>query len=180
MGREVEEERRRGLRDRQEREEAVTYEHLDVRLVEALQEDARRSLRELADVLDVSAGTVRNHLRDLEERGVVRGYRPVVDYAKLGYTLVTITRIKARGSAIPRIVEDLAADSRLTHVYEITGDFDVLVIGRFRSDTEMNREIKRLLSVDGVEGTNTSVVLEVHKENGDLALTEHLGDDGAG
>lgn len=155
----------------------MTYEHLDVRLVEALQEDARRSLRELAEVLDVSAGTVRNHLRDLEERGVVRGYKPVVDYAELGYSLVTVTRIKARGSAIPRIVEDLAADSRLTHVYEITGDFDVLAIGRFRSDTEMNQEIKRLLSVDGVEGTNTSVVLEVHKEGGDVALTEHLDDD---
>jgi DNA-binding Lrp family transcriptional regulator len=156
----------------------VTYENLDVRLIEALQDDARRSLRQLAEVLDVSTGTVRNHLRDLEERGVIRGYRPDVDYAKLGYTLVTVTRIKARGDAIPRIVDDLAADGRLTHVYEITGDFDVLVVGRFRSDEEMNREIKRLLGVEGVEGTNTSVVLEVHKEAGELALTEHREEDG--
>lgn len=156
----------------------MTYEHLDRRLIDALQRDARRSMRQLAEELDVSTSTVRNHLRDLEERGVIRGYRPVVDYAKLGYTLVAITRIKARGDAIPRIVEDLAADSRLTNVYEITGDFDVLAVGRFRSDTEMNREIKRLLGVEGVEGTNTSVVLEVHKEGGDLDLTEDLEDDG--
>lgn len=152
----------------------MTYQHLDRRLVRALQEDARRSMRQLAEELDVSTSTVRNHLRDLEESGVIRGYRPVVDYARLGYSLVAITRIKARGDAIPRIVEDLAADSRLTHVYEITGDFDVLAVGRFRSDTEMNREIKRLLGVEGVEGTNTSVVLEVHKEAGDLDLTEDI------
>jgi DNA-binding Lrp family transcriptional regulator len=152
----------------------VTYENLDVRLIEALKEDARRSLRELAEVLDVSTSTVRNHLRDLEEREIVKGYRPVVDYAALGYTLVTVTRIKARGDAIPGIVEELVEDSRLTHVYEITGDFDVMVVGRFRSDAEMNREIKRLLNVSGVEGTNTSVVLEVHKESGDVTLTEHL------
>ncbi len=157
----------------------MTYEHLDRRLIRALQEDARRSLRALAEELDVSTSTVRNHLADLEDRGIVRGYRPVVDYAELGYTLVTITRIKARGEAIPGIVEDLEADSRLTHVYEITGDFDVLAIGRFRDDEEMNREIKRLLGVDGVEGTNTSVVLEVHKEGGDVDVTEGLdGDDG--
>lgn len=155
----------------------MTYEHLDRRLIRALQRDARRSMRRLAEELDVSTSTVRNHLRDLEERGVIRGYRPVVDYAKLGYTLVTVSRIKARGDAIPRIVEDLAADSRLTHVYEITGEFDVLAVGRFRSDTEMNREIKRLLAVEGVEGTNTSVVLEVHKEAGDLDLTEDLGEE---
>ncbi len=157
----------------------MTYEHLDRRLIRALQEDARRSLRALARELDVSTSTVRNHLSDLEERGVVRGYKPVVDYGALGYTLVTVTRIKARGEAIPGIVEDLKADSRLTHVYEITGDFDVLAIGRFRDDTEMNREIKRLLGVEGVEGTNTSVVLEVHKEGGDLDVTGDLeGDDG--
>ena len=157
----------------------MTYEHLDRRLIRALQRDARRSLRELAGELDVSTSTVRNHLRDLEESGVIRGYKPVVDYGRLGYTLVTITRIKARGDAIPGIVEDLEADSRLTHVYEITGDFDVLAIGRFRDDTEMNREIKRLLAVDGVEGTNTSVVLEVHKEGGDVDVTEDLDrDDG--
>lgn len=157
----------------------MTYEHLDRRLIRALQRDARRSLRDLAAELDVSTSTVRNHLRDLEERGVIRGYEPVVDYGRLGYTLVTITRIKARGDAIPGIVEDLKADSRLTHVYEITGDFDVLAIGRFRDDSEMNREIKRLLAVDGVEGTNTSVVLEVHKEDGGVDVTEGLeGDDG--
>lgn len=156
----------------------MTYEHLDRRLIRALQRDARRSLRQLAEELDVSTGTVRNHLRDLEERGVIRGYRPEVDYARLGYSLVTVTRIKARGDAIPAIVEELAADPRLTHVYEITGDFDVMVVGRFRSDVEMNREIKRLLGVEGVEGTNTSVVLQVHKEGGDVDLMEGIEEDG--
>lgn len=155
----------------------MTYEHLDRRLIRALQRDARRSMRQLAEELDVSTSTVRNHLRDLEERGIIRGYKPVVDYARLGYGLVAVMRIKARGDAIPRIVEDLAADSRLTHVYEITGDFDVLAVGRFRSDAEMNREIKRLLAVDGVVGTNTSIVLEVHKEAGDLDLTADLAAD---
>lgn len=156
----------------------MTYEHLDRRLIRALQRDARRSLRQLAEELDVSTGTVRNHLRDLEERGVIRGYRPEVDYARLGYSLVTVTRIKARGDAIPAIVEELAADPRLTHVYEITGDFDVMVVGRFRSDVEMNREIKRLLGVEGVEGTNTSVVLQVHKEGGEVDLMEGIEEDG--
>lgn len=156
----------------------MTYEHLDRRLIRALQQDARRSLRALAEELDVSTGTVRNHLRDLEERGVIRGYRPDVDYAELGYSLVTVTRIKARGDAIPRIVEELVSDPRLTHVYEITGDFDVMVVGRFRNDVEMNREIKRLLGVKGVEGTNTSVVLEVHKEGGDLDLMGEVEEDG--
>jgi len=156
----------------------MAYPDLDARLIEALREDARRSLRQLAEELDVSTGTVRNHLEDLEERGIIRGYRPVVDYGKLGYGLVAVIRIKARGDALPRIVEALVADGRLTHVYEITGEFDVMVIGRFRSETEMNREIKRLLGLPGIEGTNTSIVLSAPKESGDLPLSGEEGEPG--
>ncbi len=150
----------------------MAYQDLDARLIEALRDDARRSLRELGEALGVSTSTVRNHLRELEESGVIVGYRPVVDYSRLGYGLVAVIRIKARGDALPRIVEALVADDRLTHVYEITGEFDVMVIGRFRSETEMNREIKRLLGLPGIEGTNTSIVLSAPKEAGDISLTE--------
>jgi DNA-binding Lrp family transcriptional regulator len=152
----------------------VTYENLDVRLIKALQEDGRRSLRRLAEVLDVSTSTVRNHLDDLVEREVIQGFTPRVDYAKLGYGLVAVTRIRARGDAIPAIVERLVADERLTHVYEITGDFDVMAIGRFRDESEMNQEIKRLLSLPGIEGTNTSIVLSAPKEAADIDLTADL------
>lgn len=67
-------------------------------------------------------------------------------------------------------MEALAADPSLTHVYEITGEFDVLVIGRFRNETEMNREIKRMLGLPGIEGTNTSIVLSAAKEAADVEL----------
>lgn len=148
----------------------MTYRNLEARLIRALQEGARQSLRELARKLDVSPSTVKNRLDDLTERGVITGFRPVVDYAKLGYGLVAVTRIKARGDALPRIVQALVDDPYLTHVYEITGEFDVLVIGRFRNETEMNREIKRMLSLEGIEGTNTSVVLSAPKEQVDVEL----------
>ena len=152
----------------------MTYRDLDVRLLRALQEDARRSLRQLAAELQVSTSTVSKRLADLQDRGVVLGFRPVVDYAKLGYGLIAITKIKARGDALPSIVEALAADRVLTHVYEITGEFDVLVVGRFRNETEMNREIKRMLSLPGIEGTNTSVVLSAAKEDADADLIADL------
>lgn len=157
----------------------MTYRDLDVRLIRALQEDGRRSLRRLAADLGVSTSTVSKRLDDLRDRGVIVGFRPVVDYAKLGFGLIAVTKIKARGDALPKIVEALAADRVLTHVYEITGEFDVLVIGRFRNETEMNREIKRMLGLPGIEGTNTSVVLSAAKENADVDLIDELVEPGA-
>jgi DNA-binding Lrp family transcriptional regulator len=149
----------------------VTYRDLDVRLLEALREDARQSARQLAERLAVSPSTISNRLRDLQERGVILGFRPEIDYRKLGFGLVAITKIKARGDALPGIVAALTNDPRLTHVYEITGDFDVLVIGRFRDESEMNTEIKRMLSLPGIEGTSTSIVLSAAKDGADIPLS---------
>jgi DNA-binding Lrp family transcriptional regulator len=141
------------------------YKDLDRRIVEYLQRDGRASLRELARQLRVSTTTVGHRLRELELQGVIRGYKALVDYAKLGYPITTVTLIKARGNQIPAIVAELTKnDEHLTHVYEITGEFDILVIGKFRDQESMNREIKRLLSHPAIERTNTSIVLAVAKE----------------
>jgi len=148
----------------------VTYRDLDIQLLAALRDDARQSARQLAERLSVSPSTISNRLKSLQERGVLRGFRPDIDYARLGYGLVAITKIKARGDALPSIVAALAEDDRLMKVYEITGDFDILVIGRFRDENEMNREIKRMLGLPGIEGTNTSIVLSAAKDSDDIAL----------
>lgn len=148
----------------------MTYRDLDARLLGALQRNARRSNRQLAADLGVAASTVGHRLRDLERSGVIRGYRPVIDYRKLGLGLVAVTRIKARGDALPAIVRALTEHPSLTHVYEITGEFDVMVIGRFADESEMNREIKSMLGLPGIEGTNTSVVLDTPKEQLDVSL----------
>lgn len=153
----------------------MTYRDLDVRLINALKADARRSLRQLAADLGVSTGTISKRLDRLMERGIITGFRPVVDYAKLGFGLLAITRIKARGEALPGIVANLRDDPFLTHVYEITGDFDIMVVGRYRDENEMNREIKRMLSLPGIESTNTSVVLSAAKEQVDIDLPLDAG-----
>lgn len=155
----------------------MTYRDLDLRLIGALQQDARRSNRQLAVELGVAASTVGHRLRDLEQRGVIRGYRPLLDYRQLGLGLVAITRIKARGDALPAIVQALTGHPHLTHVYEITGEFDVMVIGRFADESEMNREIKSMLGLPGIEGTNTSVVLDTPKEQLDVDLHSSAGVD---
>ena len=98
------------------------------------------------------------------------GFDELIDYRALGLGLVAVTRIKARGEALPNIVRSLIEHPHLTHVYEITGEFDVMVIGRFQDEAEMNREIKSMLSLPGIEGTNTSVVLDAPKEQLDVEL----------
>lgn len=148
----------------------MTYAGLDLAILEQLGRDGRASFRTLAERLGVSTSTVSHRVRQLEEEGIICGYVPVLDYEKLGYRLTAITKIKVKGAQIPKIVAELIKEDTLVHVYEITGDYDVLVIGKYMDESQMNREIKRILSRPEIESTNTSIVLSAAKEGGELAL----------
>ena len=148
----------------------MTYEHLDARLINELLGDGRASLRSLAEDLDVSVTTVSNHLRDLEDQGVVLGYTPRIDYDEIGYDVTAVVQLKIEGSALPSFVSRLRDEPRMTSVYEVTGDYDVIAIGKYRNTDEMNDQIKSLLTDESVRESNTSVVLNSVLENEQFEL----------
>ena len=148
----------------------MTYENLDEKLINALLDDGRASLRSLAERLDVSVTTVSNHLSDLEERGVIRGYTPKVDYDELGYDVTAVIQLKVEGSALPEITDRLKDHQQMVSVYEVTGDHDVIAVGKFRDTDAMNDQIKELLVDPDIKESNTSVVLNTVIENKQFPL----------
>ncbi|MFC6826872.1 HTH-type transcriptional regulator Lrp [Halopelagius fulvigenes] len=143
----------------------MTYENLDAKLINALLGDGRASLRSLAEELDVSVTTVSNHLRDLEDEGVIEGYTPRVNYDALGYDVTAVIQLKVEGSALPDITDRLEEQKQMISVYEVTGDYDVIAVGKFRDTDGMNRQIKELLTDADIRESNTSVVLNAVVEN---------------
>ncbi|AUX09577.1 transcriptional regulator [Halalkaliarchaeum desulfuricum] len=148
----------------------MTYENLDAKLVNELLGNGRASLRSLAEELDVSVTTVSNHLRDLEEEGVIRGYTPIVDYGALGYDVTAILQLKVEGDALPEITERLREERQMISVYEVTGDYDVIAVGKFLDTDGMNDQIKKLLTDENIRESNTAVVLNAVTENEQFEL----------
>ena len=148
----------------------MTYENLDAKLINALLGDGRASLRSLAEDLDVSVTTVSNHLRDLEDQGVIEGYTPRVNYDELGYDVTAIIQLKVEGSALPDITDRLKGHKQMVTVYEVTGDYDVIAVGKFEDTDGMNDQIKELLTDTDIRESNTSVVLNAVVENAQFDL----------
>jgi len=148
----------------------MTYENLDAKLVNELLGDGRASLRSLAEELDVSVTTVSNHLGDLEEGGVVRGYTPIIDYSKMGFDVTAILQLKVEGDALPEITDRLDAEKQMVSVYEVTGNYDIIAIGKFADTDDMNAQIKTLLTDPDIKESNTSVVLNAASENEQFEL----------
>jgi len=149
----------------------MAYEHLDAELINALLADGRASLRSLAEELDVSVTTVSNHLRDLEDDGVIERYVPKIDYDALEYDVTAILQLKVEGNAIGEITDRLQQEKQMISVYEVTGDYDIIAIGKFVDTDGMNDQIKVLLADADIRASNTSVVLNAVKENVQFQLT---------
>ena len=148
----------------------MTYENLDRKLVNALLGDGRASLRSLGEDLDVSVTTVSNHLSDLEDEGIIDGYTPKVDYDALGYDVTAIIQLKVEGSSLPEVTESLREHKQMISVYEVTGDYDIIAVGKFTDTDGMNAQIKKLLTDPEINESNTSVVLNTASEHEQFEL----------
>ncbi len=137
---------------------------LDVRIVRLLNADARKSFRDIAKEVDASISTVSNRIRKLEEDGVISGYVPLLNESKLGFDVLAVVGVKIHKGKLLEVQRRVAKDERVTHVYDVTGEWDSIVVVRLRTTRELDAFIKRLGSMEYVENTYTQVVLNVVKE----------------
>ncbi|MCJ7634315.1 Lrp/AsnC family transcriptional regulator [Candidatus Bathyarchaeota archaeon] len=142
-----------------------SLDELDNRILALLSEDARKSCRELAEKLDVASGTVYNRVRRMTEAGVIKGYIPLLNHTKLGYGLMSLILIQVEGQRLTEVEKELAKHAEVMAVYDITGEFDVAVVARFKSQASMNDFIKDTLKIPSIRRTVTNVVLNVVKED---------------
>jgi Lrp/AsnC family transcriptional regulator, regulator for asnA, asnC and gidA len=140
-------------------------DELDRSILEELNVDARRSHREIAHRLKVSPTTVSARVARMESEGVIRGYIPLLDDEQLGWDLWATMGIRISKGRLREVEERLARDSRAYAIYDITGDTDALLIGRFRDRRDLDRFVKHALQDPHVERTNTQVVLNRVKED---------------
>lgn len=141
-----------------------TLDDIDRSILDELNTDARRSHREIAHRLRISPTTVSARVARLEGQGIVRGYIPVIDDEQVGWDLWAVVGIRILKGRLREVEERLAKDPRAYVIYDVTGDYDALLIGRFRDRRDLDRFVKHTLQDPHVERSNTQVVLNRVKE----------------
>lgn len=146
-------------------------DEVDLRIIEQLLKDGRKSYREIARELGLSVATVHNRVKRLQAEGVIKGFAPIMDYSRLGFDLTALILLQAEGAHLVEVEEEVAKLKEACAVYDVTGEFDVAVVARFKSREALNRFIKRILKIPFVKRTSTSMVLNVVKEDFRLPLS---------
>jgi len=139
-------------------------DELDRKIIQALNRNARRSYREIAKEIGTSVTAVIHRIKKFEESGAIKGYIPVVDQEHFGQSLTAIIALRISRGKLLDIQQKIAEDPRIAAVYDVTGEWDSLIIGYFRDRHDLNDFIKELLSLENVDRSVTHIVLNVVKE----------------
>jgi DNA-binding Lrp family transcriptional regulator len=133
------------------------------KIVRALNQNARKSFREIAKEIGTSAPAVINNVKKLEKAGAIKGYIPIVDYSYFGFDLTAVIALRISHGKLIETQERIAEDTHVSTIYDVTGEWDSLVIGHFSGREELNTFIKNILSLRYVDKTVTHIVLNMVK-----------------
>jgi DNA-binding Lrp family transcriptional regulator len=137
---------------------------LDINILRLMNENARKSFRQIAKELKVSMSTISNRVKAMEGEGVIKGYIPVLDPHKLGLDILVMIGVRISKGKMIDVQNEISTHKSVLGVYDITGEWDSIVIARFVNREELDAFLKWVLGIEHVERTYTQLVLNVVKE----------------
>jgi len=138
----------------------------DTLLIKALQKDSRTSLKELADLVDVSVPTAKSRLDRLVNLGVIRQFTVALDPQKLVGGITAFITLKAKLSDMEAVKTALSQMDEVMGLYLTTGESDLVTRVCVPDARALEDFILRKLSkVPGIEAARSSLVVETAKED---------------
>jgi len=138
-------------------------DELDERIVREICISSQGSYRQIAKRLGVHPTTLIQRVKNLEEKGVILGYRANVDYLKLGYEFMALVHVYVEGDIL-KIQKRMREIDSIVAIFDVTGECDSIVWVACKNREEFSGVIKEMLKIKEVKKTNTYVILNVIKD----------------
>lgn len=133
----------------------MALDDVDLRLLEALQQDGRAGYAELGRTIGLSASATTERVRRLEESGVITGYRCEVDPEMLGLPVAALVRLRYPNANYGPFHRLLDTTPEIVEAHHVTGEDCFVLTVRARSMRHLEEVTGR---IGGLGGVTTSVV----------------------
>lgn len=142
----------------------MELDRYDRQILAALQRDGRISNQELAEQIGLSPSPCLRRVRALEEAGLIRGYRALLDAKALGYSLMALIHISMdqhtpeRFQHFEREIQDVPEVLECLLITGQDADYQLKVVVR-DMDGYQELLLNRITRIQGVTGVHSSFVL---------------------
>lgn len=135
----------------------------DRKLVSLLRTNARLPVSSLAATLGVSRGTVQNRIDRLMQEGVILGFTVRVKPDVEPGAVRAVMMIEIQGKAADKVLKTLGGYTEIRELHTTNGRWDVVAEIETESLEAFDRVLRDIRLVDGIAGTETSILLSSRK-----------------
>ncbi len=154
---------------------------MNIKILKLLEKDARMSTADIATITGLSEAEVKKEISEMEESGIIRGYKGVIDWEKIDTdTVSAIIELKVTpkaGLGFEDVAARIAKYPMVESVSLMSGACDLIVVVKGRSFQEVSSFLaKELAVIDSVTSTATQFIMRRYKEFG-VELTDAEADE---
>ncbi|WP_026940540.1 Lrp/AsnC family transcriptional regulator [Hellea balneolensis] len=135
----------------------VTFK--DQQLLSVLRGNARATTTQLAQILGLSRSTVQKRLERLETEGVIAGYTVQLTSEYLDQEIKAHVMITVSPRMTAEIISQMEKLEGIRAIYSVSGPHDLIAEVAAMSVTDLDGMIDKIIAIEGVERTVSSVIL---------------------
>lgn len=144
----------------------TALDEIDRKILALLQRDGRMTNAAIGAEVGLTAPSVFERVRKLEQRGVIRGYSALVDAAALGKTLTALIRLTVQpDERHDRGMRAIADDPDVLEMYNVAGEDCLVIKTKVASTADLEALTRRIRRQITVLRSVTMIALSTLKEN---------------
>jgi Lrp/AsnC family leucine-responsive transcriptional regulator len=144
---------------------SIEIDTMDRHILAVLQENCKLPLTRIGERVGLSAPSVNERIRKLEENGVIRGYTAVLDARKLGKDITAFIGVFIEHpTLIGKFERELDRLEAVQECHHVTGQYTILLKLKADNTSKLEELIQEIRLIEGVARTETSVVLSTYTE----------------
>ena len=157
-----------------QKEQMTTVDKTDLAILKLLQQNARMTIREIAEKVHLSTTPVHERIRWMEETGVIKQYVTIVNGAKVKKGLMVICYVSLRQhsrTAGDKFIKGISEMEEVIECLTISGEFDfMLKVVTENMDTYYDFHVNRLSAMENMGNVQSVFVMGVIKQTHQLVF----------
>lgn len=146
---------------------------MEKQILKILERDARTTPDKIAVMIGATEQEVADAISQMEVKGVIRHYKAIVDWEKVGketvFAFIDVRVSPSRGVGFDDVASRIYRYPEVHSVYLVSGDYDLRVVVEGKTMRDVAFFVaEKLSTLEGVLSTRSSFLLKKYKVDGDV------------
>lgn len=139
----------------------LQLDELDLQILDLLIKDCRTPYLEIARICHVSGGTIHVRMKKMEDMGIIKGTRILLNLSKLGYDVCCFVGIHVdKTSSFTSVFDEMGKIKEVVELHLITGSYSIFAKVVCKNITDLQDILmNRINTIQGIQSTDTFISL---------------------